>query len=62
MAATVTVEANPIGVSVTTDSTKVYVANSGSDSISVISSATHLVTATFAAGSGPTSFGKFIGP
>ena len=58
----ITVEANPIGVAVTADGSKVYVANSGADSVSVINCATNLVTATFPAGSGPTSFGNFIGP
>ena len=44
----------------TPDGSKVYVANSNSNSVSVITTATNLVAATVPVGSGPESFGPFI--
>ena len=44
--ATITVGGEPEGVAVSPDGSKVYVANSNSDTVSVISTATNRVTAT----------------
>lgn len=44
--ATITVQSNPWGVAITPDGTRVYVVNIGSNSVSVISTATNTVTAT----------------
>ena len=51
---------NPIGVSVSPDGSKLYVANYGSDNVSVINTATNAVVTTVAVGSGPNSLGNFI--
>lgn len=40
----------------------VYGANIGSNSVSVIDTATNTVTATVKVGEGPVAFGQFIGP
>jgi YVTN family beta-propeller protein len=59
----IAVGATPEGVSVTPDGAFVYVANSFSESVSVIDAATNTVIATIAtgAGSAPFAFGNFIG-
>ena len=46
--ATITVESNPWGVAITPDGARVYVVNNGSNTASVISTATNTVTATLA--------------
>jgi YVTN family beta-propeller protein len=51
----------PIGVAITQDGTKVYVVNSGSNSVSIIDAATSKVTATVNVGESPIAFGQFIG-
>ena len=51
----------PIGVAVTPDGTKVYVVNSGSNSVSIINAATNKVTATVNVGESPITLGQFIG-
>jgi YVTN family beta-propeller protein len=51
--ATVTVGANPSGVAVTPDGTKVYVANRGSGTVSAIATATNAVVATIPVGGNP---------
>ena len=53
MVATVAVGNIPVGVAVSPAGTRVYVANRGSDTVSVIDTATNLVVATLAAGDGP---------
>ena len=50
------------GVAVTPDGTKVYVANTSRDTVSVIDAATNTVIATIAVGVGPEAFGLFIQP
>jgi YVTN family beta-propeller protein len=61
--ATVPVGASPFGVAVTPDGRKVYVVNEVSDTVSVISTATNMVTATIAASNpAPVAFGVFIQP
>jgi YVTN family beta-propeller protein len=49
-------------VAVTPDGSKVYVANEGSDTVSVIDTKTNTVTATIPVGSVPIAFGIFIQP
>ena len=49
-------------MSVSPDGLKVYVANYGSDTVSVIDTATNTVTTTVAVGDAPLAFGNFIGP
>ena len=60
------VSVNPVGVAVTPDGSKVYVANFGSGagpgSISVIDATTNTVTSTTISSGGPASFGVFIQP
>ena len=53
---------SPDGVAVTPDGTKVYVANTDSNTVSVIDTATNTVTATVNVGNSPVAFGQFIGP
>jgi YVTN family beta-propeller protein len=48
----------PIGVAITQDGTKVYVVNSGSNSVSIIDAATNKVNV----GESPIALGQFIGP
>ena len=62
--ATVTVGNLPVGVAVSPDGSKVFVANEDSQprSVSVIDTATNTVTATIPVGSGPEAFGIFIQP
>ncbi len=50
------------GVAVTPDGTRVYMANTGDGTVSVIDTASNTVTATIPVGSFPTAFGQFIGP
>jgi YVTN family beta-propeller protein len=44
--ATITVQSNPWGVAITPDGARVYVVNNGSNTVSVINTATNTVTAT----------------
>ena len=50
------------GVAVSPDGSKVYVANSGANSVSVIATASNTVTATIPVGNEPMAFGIFIQP
>jgi uncharacterized repeat protein (TIGR01451 family) len=50
--ATITVQSSPLAVAITPDGTRVYVVNNGSNSVSVISTATNTVTATLSPGAG----------
>ena len=50
----------PVGVAVTPDGSKVYVANDASNNVSVIATATNTVTATIPVGIWPVAFGVFI--
>jgi YVTN family beta-propeller protein len=53
----------PIGVAVTPDGSKVFVANQGSGSVSVIATATNTVTGSpIPVGQDPVAFGKFMQP
>ena len=49
-----------MGISVSPDGSKVYVANSGSNTVSVINSAVDTVLATIMVGNHPVSLGNFI--
>jgi YVTN family beta-propeller protein len=60
--ATVKVGQLPVGVAVTPDGTKVYVANNGDATVSVIDTGTNTVIATVNMGSSPVAFSQFIGP
>ena len=60
--ATVPVGHYPQGVAVTRDGSRVYVANTNDNTMSVIDTATNLVVATVPVGHGPLAFGNFIGP
>jgi YVTN family beta-propeller protein/cysteine-rich repeat protein len=62
VAATVGVGNVPIGVAVTPDGAFAYVANAGSDTVSVIDTATNTVAATVGVGDLPLALGQFIGP
>jgi len=55
------VGSQPWGVSVTPDGKIVYVANYGSNTVSIIDTATNTVTATVLTDNLPTAFGQFIG-
>ncbi|KJY41006.1 hypothetical protein VR41_14150, partial [Streptomyces sp. NRRL B-1568] len=57
---TVTVGTFPTGVAITPDGLHAYVANEGSNDVSVISTATNTVTATITVGATP--FGVAITP
>ena len=60
---TITVGIYPLGVAVTPDGSKVYVANSGDNNVSVIATATDTVMgAPISVGSAPVAFGVFIQP
>ncbi len=59
--ATVPVENNPHGISVTPDGAKVYVVNQDSNNVSVLDTTSNTVTATVNVGNAPQAFGKFIG-
>ena len=50
---TINVGANPYGVAISPDRTKVYVPSQGTDSVNVISTASNTVTATIAVGTAP---------
>ena len=54
--------AGPVGVSVHPDGTRVYIANTLGDSVSVLDAATYKVVADIPVGKGPSGFGEFIGP
>jgi YVTN family beta-propeller protein len=58
------VSLNPVGVSVTPDGSKVYIANFGfgTGSVSVIDTTTNTVSGTILSSGGPASFGVFIQP
>jgi YVTN family beta-propeller protein len=51
---------NPMGLSVTPDGSKVFVANSGDGTVSVINTATNTVIDTIVVGINPQAFGNFI--
>jgi len=51
--ATIAVGSFPVGVAVSPDGSTVYVANLGSNTVSVIAAATNTVTATISVGGGP---------
>jgi YVTN family beta-propeller protein len=53
---------SPVGVAVTPDGSKVYVANVGAHAVLVIDTATNTVIATILDGGGPVAFGVFIQP
>ena len=50
----------PMGVSLTPDGNKLFVANSGSNTVNVINTSTNTVTDTITVGVGPGAFGNFI--
>jgi YVTN family beta-propeller protein len=52
----------PEGVAVTPDGSKVYVANTLSNTVSVIATATNTVIAAIPVGTNPVAFGIFIQP
>jgi YVTN family beta-propeller protein len=52
----------PAGVAVSPDGSKLYVANSASNNVSVIDTATNTVIATIPVGSHPVALGLFIQP
>ena len=52
----------PVGVAVHPEGTRVYVANWGSDSVSVVDTATNTVMTTIPVGSRPITIGEFISP
>ncbi len=52
----------PRGVAVTLDGTRVYVANSVADTVSVINGCTNMAIDTISVGDQPIAFGKFISP
>ena len=52
--------ANPVGISVSPDGSKVYVANYGSNTVNVIYTAADTVADTIIVGSAPQSLGNFI--
>lgn len=56
------VESEPHGVAVTPDGSKVYVANSGDNSVSVIDASKNVVTVTIPVGESPFAFGIFMQP
>jgi YVTN family beta-propeller protein len=60
---TIPVGLEPLGVAVTPDGSKVYVANSGDSNVSVIATATDTVVGSpIAVGNAPVAFGLFIQP
>ncbi len=59
--ATINVGVQPNGVSITPDGTEAYVANYGSNSVSVIDILTKTVKTTVSVGGNPVAFGAFIG-
>jgi len=60
--ATIEVGGGPVRVAVTRDGSRVYVANTLSDTVSVTATATNTVIAAVNAGVAPAAFGVFIGP
>jgi YVTN family beta-propeller protein/cysteine-rich repeat protein len=52
----------PAGTSLTPDDAKLYVANDGDDTVSVIATASNTVVDTISVGDGPIAVGDFIGP
>jgi YVTN family beta-propeller protein len=58
----VNVGTNPLGVAVNPAGTKVYVANQGSNVVSVIDTTNNTVIDKVDVGRGPVAFGQFIGP
>ena len=59
---TVPVGSLPNGVSVTADGARVYVANSGGNTVSIIDTAINTVVGSVVVGATPQAFGQFIGP
>jgi YVTN family beta-propeller protein len=59
---TIEVGNGPIGIDFHPDGRSIYVANSASNTLSVIGVGTHAVTDTISVGSEPIAFGEFIGP
>jgi YVTN family beta-propeller protein len=59
--ATVPVENNRLGISVTPDGAKVYVVNQDSNNVSVFDTTSNTVTATVNVGNAPQNLGQFIG-
>ena len=55
------VGSNPLGISTTPDGTQIFVANSGSNTVSVINTTSDTVTNTLNVGIDPRGYGKFIG-
>ena len=61
--APISVGNQPVGVAVSPNGARVYVANISSGNVSVIDTATNTVVgAAIAVGGGPFAFGQFIGP
>jgi len=60
--ATIPVGFDPEGLAVTPDGSKVYVANFGSDNVSVIATSNEAVTGTIGVGALPVAYGIFIQP
>lgn len=58
---TINVGIKPCGVAITSDGTKVYVTNSGSNTVSVIDTTTNEVIDTVEVGIRPSGLGQFIG-
>jgi len=52
----------PIGVAVHPDGTRVYISNSGNDTLSVVDATTYAPIATVAVGNVPSGYGECIGP
>jgi YVTN family beta-propeller protein len=60
VAGPIAVGVHPYGVAVTPDGSTVYVVNDGSNSVSVIATASNTMAATIPVGKNPVGFGKFI--
>ena len=52
----------PVGIAITPDGSKAYVANQFDNTVSVIATATNTVVTTIGVGSSPIAFGIFILP
>ena len=53
---------NLLGLSVTPDGTRLYVANANPNTVSVVDTSSNTVIGTVTVGAGPVAFGQFIGP
>jgi YVTN family beta-propeller protein len=62
VSATIRVGSGPLGVALTPDGGKAYVANQFDNTVLVIATATNTVAATIGVGSSPIAFGIFIVP